>query len=103
MNNQIKSRKRATSQKEEKSDDKNAVANVKSVSQLDCVSQDSDALVSQGGKSRRTPMQKIHQIYATSCECPGKERTIFGKNKCQSSSSVKSYAMKFEDRSHEET
>ena len=51
MNKQIKSRKRATSQKRRESDDKNAVAIVKSVSQLG-VSQDSDALVSQGGKSR---------------------------------------------------
>ena len=38
--------------KRRESDDKNAVAIVKSVSQLGCVSQDSDALVSQGGKSR---------------------------------------------------
>ena len=41
------------------SDDKNAVAIVKSVSQLGCVSQDSDALVSQGRMSRRNPMQKV--------------------------------------------
>ena len=40
-------------------DDKNAVAIVKSVSQLGCVSQDSDALVSQGRKSRGSPMQKV--------------------------------------------
>ena len=38
--------------KRRESDDKNAVAIVKSVSQLGCVSQDSDALVSQGRKSR---------------------------------------------------
>ena len=37
MNNQIKSKKKATSEKEEESDDKNAVAIVKSVSQLGCV------------------------------------------------------------------
>ena len=56
MKNQIKSRKRATSQKRRQSDDKNAVAIVKSVSQLGGVSQDSDALVSQGRKSRGNPM-----------------------------------------------
>ena len=42
------------------SDDKNAVAIVKIAPQLCCVSQDSDALVSQRGKqSRRNPMQKV--------------------------------------------
>ena len=45
--------------KRTESDDKNAVAIVKSVSQLGCVSQDSDALVSQGRKSRGNPMQKV--------------------------------------------
>ena len=45
--------------KRRESDDKNAVA-VKSVSQLGCVSQDSEALVSQGGKqSRGNPMQEV--------------------------------------------
>ena len=53
-----KPKKRATSQKEE-SDDKNAVAIVKSVSQLGCVSQDSDALVSQGRTPRKNPMQNV--------------------------------------------
>ena len=38
------------------SDDKGAVAIVKSVSQSSSVSQDSDALVSQGRKSRGNPM-----------------------------------------------
>ena len=47
------------SHKRRESDDKNAVALVKIVSHLGCVSQDSDALVSQGGKSRRNPMQKV--------------------------------------------
>ena len=40
-------------------DDKNALAIVKSVSQMGCVSQDSDALVSQGRKSLGNPMQKV--------------------------------------------
>ena len=82
------------SQKRRESDDKNAVAIVKSVSQLGCVLQDSDALVSQGRKSRGSPMQKvlepIQRVYASSCEYPGKERTIVGENECQSSASAKS-------------
>ena len=45
--------------KRRESDDKNAVAIVKSVSQLGCVSQDSDAVVSQCRKSRGSPMQKV--------------------------------------------
>ena len=40
------------SHKRRESDDKNAVAIAKSVPQLDCVSQDSEALVSQRGKSK---------------------------------------------------
>ena len=47
-----KKTKKSNIQKRRESDDKNAVAIVKSVSQLGCVSQDSDALVSQGRKSR---------------------------------------------------
>ena len=47
------------SHKRRESDDKNAVAIVKTVSQLGCVSQDSDALVSQGRKSRGNPMQRV--------------------------------------------
>ena len=46
MNNQIKSQKKSCFPKRRERDDKNAVAIVKSVSQLGCVSQDSDALVS---------------------------------------------------------
>ena len=87
MNNQNKkSPKRPTSPKKKgQSDDKNALAIVKSVSQLGCVSQDSDALVSQGRKFRWNPIQKvlernskrsIHQVNATSREYPGQERTI---------------------------
>ena len=45
--------------KRRENDDKNAVAIAKSVSQLGCVSQDSDALVSQGRQSRGSPMQKV--------------------------------------------
>ena len=79
--------------------DKNAMAIVKSVSQLGCVSQDSDALVSQDRKSRGNQMQKvlepIQRVRFTKstlrhASIPGQERTIVGKNKCQSSSSGKS-------------
>ena len=61
MNNQTKSRKKGNySPKRRESDDKNAVAIVKSVSQLGCVSQDADALVSQCRKQYRgNPMQKV--------------------------------------------
>ena len=48
------------SHKRRESDHKNAVATVKIVLQLGCVSQDSDALVSQRGKQPRgNPMQKV--------------------------------------------
>ena len=59
MNNQIKKPKKNFFPKRRESDDKNAVAIVKTVSQLGCVSQDSDALVSQGRKSRGNPTQKV--------------------------------------------
>ena len=61
MNNQTRSQ-RLLFQKERRreSDDKNAVAIVEIVPQLGCVSQDSDALVSQRGKQYRgQPMQRV--------------------------------------------
>ena len=58
MNNHMNSRKRSYFPKRRESDDKNAVAIV-NVSQLGCVSQDSDALVSQGRKSLGNLMQKV--------------------------------------------
>ena len=91
--------------KRRESDDKNAVAIVKIVPQLGCVSQDSEALVSQRGKQARgNPMQKsfgtnskstIHSVYATSSEYSGKERTIAWKNTSQKSSSAKSLRCEF--------
>ena len=48
-----KTKKGYYSDKKRESDDKNAVAIVKIVPQLGCVSQDSDALVSQRGKQCR--------------------------------------------------
>ena len=59
MYNQIKSRKKSDIPRRRESDNKNAVAIAKSVSQLGCVSQDSDALVSQGRKPRKNPMQNV--------------------------------------------
>ena len=48
------------SHKRRESEDKNAVSIVKIVPQLGCVSQDSEALVSQRGKqSRENPMQEV--------------------------------------------
>ena len=55
-----KPKKGYNSHKRRESDDKNAVASVKIEPQLGCVSQDSQALVSQRGKQpRRNPMQKV--------------------------------------------
>ena len=56
------------------------------------------SFLKRGKQSRGNPMQKVlwpirrvrFTVYATSSEYPGKERTIVGKNKCQSSSSAKS-------------
>ena len=88
-----KPKKKLLFPKRRESDDKNAVAIVKIVPQLGCVSQDSDALVSQRGKqSRRNPMQKVlgsirrvrfTPVYATSSKYQGKERTIAWKNTSQ--------------------
>ena len=83
------------SHKRRESDDKNAVAIVKFVPQLGCVS---EALVSKK-QPWRNPMQKvlglirkgtIHSVYATSSKYPGKERTIAWKNTSQKSSPAKS-------------
>ena len=103
MNNQIKSPKRATSQKE------NAVAIVMSVSQLGCASQ--DALVSQGRKSRGSLMQKvlapIQRVRFTKstlrhASIREKKRPSLGKD-VKVPRQRSPYALKLEDRSHEET
>ena len=60
MNNQLKGRRKGTSPKRRESEDKGAVAIVKSVSQLGCVLQDLDAL-------------------------DFKERKIFGETRCKKS------------------
>ena len=89
-----KKSQRATSKKK----DKSAVAVVKSLSQLGCVSQDSDALVSHCRKprgNRRTRSWNQFKEYDSLSlryvmRVPGKERTIVGEKTCQSSSSAKS-------------
>ena len=85
--------------KRRESDDKNAVAIVKSVSQVGCAPQDSDALVSQGRKFRGNPMQKVlgpirrvrfTQTTQHQASFQEKKGPSLGKDKCQSSSSAKS-------------
>ena len=111
MNNHIKSPKSYFPKRRE-SDDKNAVAIVKSVSQLGCVSQDSDALVSQGRKSRGNPMQKvlepIQRVRFTEstlrqASIREKKGPSLGKINVKVPHQRSPCAMKFEDRSHEET
>ena len=113
MNNRTKKTKKSDhSHKRRESDDKNAVAVVKTVPQLGCVSQDSGAHVSQGRKSLGNPMQKVLEpiqrvrfTESTLRQASIREKkgpslgTIQVKNPHQRSP----YAVKFEDRSHEET
>ena len=88
------------------------MAIVKSVSQLGCVSQDSDALVSQGGKSRGNPMQKvlepIQRVRFTKSTL--RHASIWEKKgpslvqiKVKVPHQLSPHATKFEDKSHEET
>ena len=97
--------------KRRESDDKNAMAIVKIVPQLGCVSQDSDALVSQGRKSWGTPMQKvlkaIRKVRFTKstlrqASIREKKGPSLGKTKVVPRQRSP-HAPKFEDRSHEET
>ena len=85
---------------------------VKSVSLLGCVSQHSDALVSQGRKSRRNPMQKvlepIQRVRFTKstlrhASIQEKNWPSLGKIHVKVPHQRSPNAMKFEDRSHEET
>ena len=110
INNRLKKPKKSNIPKRRESDDKNVVAIVKSVSQLCCVSQDSDALVSQGRKSRGNPMQKVLEPtqrvrftestlrYASFRE---KKGPSLGKINVKFRHQRSPYSMKFEDRSHE--
>ena len=92
------------SHKRRESDDKNAVAIVKIVPQLGCVSQDSEALVSQRGKQpQRNPMQSlgtdskntIHSVYATSSKYKG---SSLGQIQVKNPHQRSPYAMTLEDR-----
>ena len=87
------------SHKRRESDDKNAVAIVKIVPQLGCVSQDSDALVSQRGKQlwgnpSKKSWDQFEKYGSLSLryvkQVSGKLRTIAWKNTRQTSSSAKS-------------
>ena len=104
MNNQIKSQKKSYFPKRRESDDKNAVAIVKKC----CVSQDSDALVSQGRKSRRSPMQKvlepIQRVRFTKstlgqASIREKKGPLLGKMNVEVPHQRSPFAMKFEYRS----
>ena len=89
--------KKSDFSKRRESDDKNAVAVVKIVPQLGCISQDSNALVSQRGKqSQGNPMQNVLgslrkvRFTNTSSKYPGQQRSIAWKNTSQKSSPAKS-------------
>ena len=101
------------SHKRRESDDKNGVAIVKIVPQLGCVSQDADALVSQRGKqSRGNPMQKVlgsirkvrlSQSSHRQASILEKQGPSHGKIQVKILHQRSPSALKFEDRSHEET
>ena len=101
------------SHKGRESDDKNAVAIVTIAPHLGCVSQDSDALVSQRGKQPwGNPMQKvlgsIRKVRFTKstlrqASVREKKGPSLGKIQVKHPHQRSPYAMKFEDQSHEET
>ena len=104
--------KKSNIPKRRESDDKNIVAIVKSVSQLGCASQDSGALVSQGGKSRENPMLKvlgpIRRVRFTKstlrhASIPKKKGPSLGKINVKVLHQRSPHATKFEDRSQEDT
>ena len=104
-----KPKKGCFSKKISESDDNN----VKIVPQLCCVSQDSEALVSQSGRqSRRNPMQKvlepIRRIRLTKsmlrqASIREKKGPSLGKLQVKNPHQRSPYAIKFEDQSLEET
>ena len=107
-----KKTKKSNFPKRRESDDENAVAVVKSVSQLGCVSQDSDALVSQGRTFRGNPMKKVLEpiqwvrfTKSTLRQASIREKKgpSLGKINVKNLHQRSPYAVKFEDRSHEET
>ena len=96
------------SHKRRESNDKNAVAIVKIEPQLGCVSQDSEALVSQRGKqSRGNPMQKVlgpirrvrlTQSTLRQASIHEKKEPSLGKIQVKNPHQRSPHAMKFEDQ-----
>ena len=113
MSNQTKSQRKAANSHRRESDDKSAVAIVKIVPQLGCVSQDWDALVAQRGTQfRGNPMQKVlgsirkvrfTQYTVIQVSIRENKGPSLGKIQVIHPHQRSPYAMKFEDRSHEET
>ena len=109
-----KPKKKATvPKKEEKATTKNAVAIVKIVSQMSCVSQDSESLDSQRGKQPlRNPMQKVlgsirrvrfTQSTLRQASIREKNGPSLGKIQVKNPHQRSPHALSFEDWSHEET
>ena len=104
MNNQTnKPKKGHYSHKRRESDDKNAVAIVKIVPHLGCVSQDSEALVSQRVKQLWGNQNTIHSVHVTSSKYRGKRGPSLGNRQVKHPHQRSPHAVKFDDRSHEET
>ena len=114
MNNQTKSQIKATiPTKEEKSTTRMLSGYRENCTTMGCVSQDSEALVSQRGKqSRGNPMQKVlgpirkvrfTQSTLRQASIREKKGPSLGKIQVKHPHQRSPYAMKFEDRSHEET
>ena len=101
------------SHRRRESDDNNAVAFVEIVPQLGCVSQDSEAWVSQRGKqSWGNPMQRVlgsirkvrfTQSTLRQASIREKKKPSLGKIQVKPQHQRSPCAMNFEDRSHEET
>ena len=99
--------------KRKENQDKNAVAVVKIVPQLGCVSQDSEALVSQRGTQYwGNPMQQVlgpirrirfTQSTLRQASIREKKGPSLGKIQIKNPHQRGPHALKFEDRSHEET
>ena len=108
-----KPKKSYHSHKGRESDDKNAVAIAKMISQMGCVSEDSELLDSQRGKqARRNPMQKVlgpnrrvRSTQSTLRQASIRENRgpSLGKIQVKPRHRRSPYAMKFEDQSQEET
>ena len=113
MNNQTKSQRKATIPKRKRKRRQECGDCCENCTQLGCVSQDSEAFVSQRGKQpRRNPMQKvlgsIRRVRFTQCaprqaSIREKKGPPLGQVQVKNPHQRSPYAMKFEDLSHEET